>query len=1209
MKRICLLLACIPGLLPAKVTAETRPNIIVVLCDDLGYGDVAGFGYEDPVAHTPHIDQLAAQGVRLTRFLVPMPYCAPSRASLLTGRFPYHTGVVYNPTPDQDINDYGLAPEETTIAEVLRSGGYRTACVGKWHLGHKPRFLPTRQGFDYYLGVLYSNDMRPVQLVENEQVVDYPVVQAHLTRRYTEASVDFIRAAAAESQPFFLYLAHAMPHKPLAASEDYYTPETAGDLYEDVIRELDGSVGDLVGELKRLQIDRNTLLIFTSDNGPWYGGRTGGLRGMKATSWDGGLRVPFIARWPGRIPAGIVNASLASSVDLFPTIVELAGLSPGTGSGIDGENLWPQLVSAEAPSAHAFLPGMHRDRLMAIYSGPWKLHCEAPRAYRPPGNLETWKDRRGPDGVTLIAPFEQHTPRDYPGLISGAEPRTGMLFDVTQDPGEQTDISARHPEVVERLTGYAEATKLKIPDLQPPRATSKVRHIKGGRLDFWKEPESASKPNVVIFYADDFGWGDLRDHNPDPAAFRYTPNMDRIFTEGVELRNYMTHCVCSPSRAGLLTGKHYARVGAGPRTGGTLPNDIRNLAKDFQAAGYKTGAFGKWHNGMPNFPEEGNGARVDYNRESTWSELHGEKTLNLTNNVFENHKGWKWGEGVNAYGFDRWVGYYNGGGDLFDRYVDWHHDVDWWHDRSYRGDEKGYTTDLITRYAIEFIDEHRTEPFLCYIPHEAVHNPLQLKRSDLREFCEKLDAELGIKGQWDYVRNIVSPKTGNRIGDVAELRCDRRQEFDVRAIDPDQAHYAPLVYAAYVYTLDKSIGAVIRKVEDIARFEDTIFLFASDNGATSKGINAPLKGGKHSMWEGGVHVPAAIWWPGTLDRSTPPYAPGDTGYEGFISYLDLYPTLMSMSGQPCLGRDLDGLDCWSHLRERTECRPDMTDAMYWMWLDHGAVRTRRWKLLYSESRGRAELYDLEEDLEETTDLASARPEIRDQLTAMYRRWITDNRYAMSYLTIDRRDIGHPRPSPEGDVLEVRATQTHDIRRPDANGVFVRFSDGTGWDEEYDAFVHPGDRVEFDIFVCEDSELTRGCFYSPGSGWKPFYTSGNGLNQDGVELVELDLPRGEWTRQVVGIGNYAPGTIPVNFIALQSPRAGTYHYYLDNVVIRRSDGAIRSVIWTSKSDFAPLLYRYRGANHHQLEKAQAAKGFPFSDIRITTGQAMATVTVE
>jgi arylsulfatase A len=660
----------------------------------------------------------------------------------------------------------------------------------------------------------------------------------------------------------------------------------------------------------------------------------------------------------------------------------------------------------------------------------------------------------------------------------------------------------------------------------------------------------------------------------------------------------MTHCVCSPSRAGLLTGKHYANVGSGPRTGGTLPNDIQNFAKDFRAAGYKTGAFGKWHNSLPNFPAEGNGAEVDFNKEGKWNDLHKEKTLNLTNNIFENHKGWKWGQGVNAYGFDRFVGYYSGGGDLFDRYVDWHHDVDWWHDRNYRADEAGYTTDLITKYAIQFIDGCQAEPFLCYIPHEAVHGPLQLKQEDLREFCEKLDTELGIQGQWEYVSNIVSPTTDKRIGDVAQLRCESGQEFDVQAIDPGKTHYEPLVYAAYIYSLDKSIGLVIDKITKLGKLKDTIFFFASDNGATPKGVNTPFKGGKHSLWEGGVHVPAAIWWPGTFDKTMAPYSSGDNTYDGFISYIDMYPTLLSMSGQPCLGTHLDGMDCWTKLKKRIECRPDMTDAIYWMWLDYGTVRTKRWKLHYSESTKKIELYDLINDIEETTNVASANPSQRDQLIGLYRKWIKENNYAMSFMTIDAGNISHPNPSPAEVVLEVKATQTKTIKRPDQNGVFIRFSDGTGWEKEYDAYIHPGDRVEFDIFVCDDSEITKGCFYTPGDGWNPFYKPSNGLNQQGIELVDLKLPKGVWTRQVVGVGNYCPGTLPVNFIALQSTEAGYYHYYLDNIIIRKNDGGIRSVIWSSKSNFAPLVYRYKGVNYNNLEKARAVAGFPFSDIQIT-----------
>ncbi len=487
LSRILLFLFLLTGL-PSGAAETSRPNVVVIMCDDLGYGDIGGFGNSQAAAYTPRIHRMAAEGMKLTNFLVPVPYCAPSRASFLTGRYPYRNGVVYNPTPDQDINDYGLDPSEITIAELLKKAGYATACIGKWHLGHKPGLLPTDQGFDYYLGILYSNDMRPVQLVENEQVVEYPVIQGNLTRKYTQAAIRFIRTSVESGTPFFLYLPHAMPHKPLAASEEFFTPDTPDNLYEDVIRELDWSVGAILDELKALDVDRNTLVIFTSDNGPWYGGNTGGLRGMKASTWEGGIRVPFIARWPGRIPEGRVNPALASSMDLFPTFLDLAGVTAPDDRPIDGRDLWPLLISEAAPSPHEFLISMHRDHLMTVHSGPWKLHVKAPAPYHPPQNLESWVDPRGPDGLTLIAPWEQSNPGHYPGTTTGDAPRDLMLFDTVSDPGETTDVSDHHPSVVERLQGYTQSVLADIPDMPPPTGSGKVKHIRGGRLDFWNIP-------------------------------------------------------------------------------------------------------------------------------------------------------------------------------------------------------------------------------------------------------------------------------------------------------------------------------------------------------------------------------------------------------------------------------------------------------------------------------------------------------------------------------------------------------------------------------------------------------------------------------------------------------------------------------------------------------------------------------------------------
>jgi arylsulfatase A-like enzyme len=271
--------------------APTQVNVILILADDLGYGDLGC--YDHPKFKTPHLDQMAKDGARLTNFYAPMPYCAPTRASLMTGRYPPRCGLTSNPVPAADPggnkkgDEIGLPVSEVTLGQAFQGAGYRTGCVGKWHLGHQPRFRPVRRGFDEYLGILYSNDMHRVELIDSDKVVEYPVVQATLTRRYTERALRFLEQN--RDRPFFLYLPHAMPHKPLACSEAFYQKSGAG-LYADVMAELDWSISQVLAKLKELKLEDRTLVLFTSDNGPWYGGSTGGLRGMKGQTWEGGLR-------------------------------------------------------------------------------------------------------------------------------------------------------------------------------------------------------------------------------------------------------------------------------------------------------------------------------------------------------------------------------------------------------------------------------------------------------------------------------------------------------------------------------------------------------------------------------------------------------------------------------------------------------------------------------------------------------------------------------------------------------------------------------------------------------------------------------------------------------------------------------------------------------------------------------------------------------
>lgn len=460
-------LVWLAGLNVHAAEAAGGASVILILADDLGYGDLSCYGH--PKFKTPHLDRMAAEGARLTQFNCAMAFCAPTRASLLTGRYPFRCGMTSNPAPDggPQADAVALSLAEVTIAQLFKQAGFATSMVGKWHLGHKSsEFLPTQRGFDEYLGILYSNDMRPVQLVDGEKVVEYPLVQATLTRRYTERALRFIERNKA--QPFFLYFAHAMPHKPLAASEEFYKKSGAG-LYGDVISELDWSVGQILAKLKELGLDEKTLVLFTSDNGPWFGGSTGGLRGMKGSSFEGGYRVPMIARWPGKIPAGHVNHAPAVMMDLFATSLAAAKVAPPQDRVIDGKDLM-HLLASNASSRHDVIFGQAGARLATVRDERWKLHVVAPSARKSMAPDEKWVDPRGPDGVTILAQYEQNHPSEYPGLETGDDPKAMMLFDLKNDPGEQRDVAAQHPEIVARLKQRYDETSRDIPTpTSPPR--------------------------------------------------------------------------------------------------------------------------------------------------------------------------------------------------------------------------------------------------------------------------------------------------------------------------------------------------------------------------------------------------------------------------------------------------------------------------------------------------------------------------------------------------------------------------------------------------------------------------------------------------------------------------------------------------------------------------------------------------------------------
>ncbi|MCA9006476.1 MAG: sulfatase, partial [Planctomycetaceae bacterium] len=356
------------SLLPHQVEARParqHPNFVIIFTDDQGYQDVGVFG--SPNIKTPNLDQMAKEGVRFTDFYAAQAVCSASRVALLTGCYPNRVGIRGALGPHSKI---GINAEETTIAEVVKPQGYATAIYGKWHLGDNPKFLPTRHGFDEYFGLPYSNDMWPfhptagnrfpdLPLIENETVINPKVTgkeQAQLTTWYTEHAVSFINKN--HDRPFFLYVPHSMPHVPLFVSDKFKGKSEQG-LYGDVIMEIDWSVGEILRTLKENGLDDQTLVIFTSDNGPWlsYGdhaGAVGVLREGKGTMWDGGCREPFIARWPGRIPAGAVCREVAGTIDILPTLAELTG-GKLPDHAIDGKSIWPLLSGRKgARSPHEY---------------------------------------------------------------------------------------------------------------------------------------------------------------------------------------------------------------------------------------------------------------------------------------------------------------------------------------------------------------------------------------------------------------------------------------------------------------------------------------------------------------------------------------------------------------------------------------------------------------------------------------------------------------------------------------------------------------------------------------------------------------------------------------------------------------------------------------------------------------------------------------
>lgn len=447
------------GLIPLAVGAkDAPPNVVLIYADDLGHGDLACFGNKD--IRTPHLDSMARDGVKLTNFYTAQAVCSASRAALLTGCYPNRVGILGALGPQSKI---GIHDRETTLGEQFKSKGYATAIFGKWHLGYQPRFLPTRHGFDEYYGLPYSNDMwpnhptskfPPLPLIEGEKTIEENPDQSKLTTSYAERAVAFIKKN--KDKPFFVYVPHAMPHVPLFVSDKFKGKSKAG-LFGDVIEELDWSVGQILAALKEHGLDEKTLVIFSSDNGPWlsYGNHAGGagnLREGKGTSFEGGVRVPFVARWTGKIKAGRVSAEPAMTIDVLPTLSKLCGAKLPE-LRIDGKDIGPLLFEDGAKSPHDALYFYWDRELQAVRAGKWKLHF--------PHNYRTLKGSKpGADGK----------PGNYRQAMIGV-----ALYDLEADPGETKNLASVQLEVVKRLHNLADVVRKDLGDSATKQAGEGVR--------------------------------------------------------------------------------------------------------------------------------------------------------------------------------------------------------------------------------------------------------------------------------------------------------------------------------------------------------------------------------------------------------------------------------------------------------------------------------------------------------------------------------------------------------------------------------------------------------------------------------------------------------------------------------------------------------------------------------------------------------------
>ena len=609
--------------------------------------------------------------------------------------------------------------------------------------------------------------------------------------------------------------------------------------------------------------------------------------------------------------------------------------------------------------------------------------------------------------------------------------------------------------------------------------------------------QTSKQPNILIILADDMGYGDLSINGGKTP----TPNIDRIITEGVRFSNFMTNPVCTPTRGGLLTGRHPLRIGAGPETGGNLDPKIPNIGNYFQKEGYKTGLFGKWHNSPS--PNEVNNSNT-----------------------------------INQYGFDRFVGFYAGAVDYYSK-----GSTGWFHDDQLVENELDYSTDLISKYAIEFMDKSKNEntPFLCYVPFNAVHGPHVVKEELLSRVPAAIMDKVKNKKSYDYYRKAVINMPEWRKYNAIKYK-DESWNLKQDKLEPEEM---AMLYSAVITSFDDNVGILMDYLKKNNLLENTIVLFFSDNGGTEyAGNNKPFRGFKHSLYEGGIHSEASMIIPQSVLPKT------KKSVTEMCGYLDIFPTLTELSkSKQKSPKNIDGISLVNLIKGTA--KPQTNRYYYWVWRDHDVLRSDKWKLF--RFRDKIELYDMVNDISETKNVADSNPEI---VKALLKQIDIESKKTGVAKVQMPLDIKPTKPNASGNVIAIEIASEEDLK---IQTLKILKQEITILADYY---------FEYDVKVDSTSNLSF-CYTSPIRGTNSIYNEKMGVDQNNNLLHAPTEFDGKWKHISVGLGSYSPLTFDEIGITFKFKKPGKTTIYFDNIRIKNKQGKVVYELFTDQVDKTKL----------------------------------------